>query len=276
MEIKIVPLADLSIHELTIPAALDRIKQEIQSEAVLRHPMIVDSRTLVVLDGMHRVAALRGLGCHLAPVCLVDYQNPAIELHAWYRIFTSGKSLSKLVSVIKQKTNHSMNISSLSEVKRLVNTRVAFSAIVSKTTCYTVHPPSSLTANEMYDEISCIEILAKEVGFRISYSTEPDALDSLGNLPGFILMVPSLTKQEVVDAALRGELYIQKATRHTVPARPLFVSVPLNWLFETDSQEVNSKMKKLLDGKQIVRLKSGTIIEGRRYEECAYVFKDVI
>ncbi len=260
---------------MTIPAALDRIKQEIHTEAVLRHPMIVDSRTLVVLDGMHRVAALRELGCRLAPVCLVDYQNPAIELHAWYRKFVGGKSLSELIRVIKHKSTYSLNSASFSEVMRLVNTRAAFSAIASKTTCYAVRPSSSITANEIYNKISCIETLAKEVGFRISYSTEPDALDSFRNQPNLILIVPSLTKQEVVDAALRGELFIQKATRHTVPARPLFLNVPLKWLFESDSQEANSKMKKLLDGRQIVRQKSGAIIEGRRYEECAYVFKDI-
>lgn len=275
MEIKIVPLADLSIHEMTIPAALDRIKQEIRTEAVLRHPMIVDSRTLVVLDGMHRVAALRSLGCHLAPVCLVDYLNPAIELHAWYRKFISDKPLSELIRVIKQETHYSLGKSNLSDAKHQVNTRVAFSALASNTTCYTVHPPRIISASEMYNEISHIEALAKEVGFSISYSTEPDALDCVRNTQEIILLVPSLTKQEVVDAALRGEVFIQKATRHTVPARPLFISVPLKWLFESDSKEANSKMKKHLDGRRIVRLKSGTIIEGRRYDECAYVFKDI-
>jgi hypothetical protein len=275
MEIKIVPIADLSIHEKTIPAALDRIKHEISTEAVLRHPMIVDSRTLVVLDGMHRVAALRGLGCRLAPVCLVDYQNPAIELHAWYRRFISDSSISELIEVVKQSDNYSISSANLSEVMRLVNARVAFSAIASKTVCYTVRSSSLITANEIYNEISLIETLAKEVGFQIGYCTEPDALDSLRNKENLILIVPSLTKQEVVDAALRGELFIQKATRHTVPARPLFVSVPLSWLHESDSQEANLKMKKLLDGRQILRLKSGAIIEGRRYEECTYVFKDI-
>lgn len=275
MEIKIVPLANLSIHELTIPAALERIKQEIHTEAVLRHPIIVDSRTLVVLDGMHRTSALRSLGCQLAPVCLVDYQNPAIELHAWYRKFFGSKHLSKLIEIIKQEANYSVKVSSLSEVQHLVNTRSAFSAIASKTTCYAISTPNLISANRIYDEISSVEALANKVGFQIDYSTEPDALDSLTSKSNPILMVPSLTKQEVVDSALRGELFIQKATRHTVPARPLFIRVPLKWLFESDSQEANSKMKKLLDRKQIVRLESGAIIEGRRYEECAYVFKDV-
>jgi hypothetical protein len=275
MEIRIVPLEDLSIHEITIPSALERIKQEIHAEEVLRHPMIVDSRTLVVLDGMHRVAALRSLGCQLAPVCLVDYQNPAIELHAWYRKFISGKPLSKLIELIKRKTTYSINLSSISEVQHLVNTRTAFSAIASQTACYAVSTMGQITANEIYEEISSIEALANKVGFQIGYSTEPDAIDSLPSKPNPILMVPSLTKQEVVDSALRGELFIQKATRHTVPARPLFVRVPLKWLYESDSYKANAKMTKLLDRKQIVRLKSGAIIEGRRYEECAYVFKDV-
>jgi hypothetical protein len=33
-------------------------------------------------------------------------------------------------------------------------------------------------------------------------------------------------------------------------------------------------MKELLEGKQVVQQGPGTVIEGRRYEEFAYIFKD--
>ncbi|MCS7131244.1 MAG: ParB N-terminal domain-containing protein, partial [Hadesarchaea archaeon] len=65
-------LSKVKIHEEIIPELLDALVREIRAEGGMRHPVIVDASTLVVLDGMHRVAALDQLGCRYLPVCLVD------------------------------------------------------------------------------------------------------------------------------------------------------------------------------------------------------------
>ncbi len=79
----------LRIHEEIIPELLEGLVKEIKSDNVLRHPVIVGERTLTVLDGMHRVAALKEIGCKFVPVCLVNYQNPNVKLDCLY-IFIQG------------------------------------------------------------------------------------------------------------------------------------------------------------------------------------------
>src|SRR5512136_1822416 len=85
LEIALIDLDRLHIHEEVIPAVVDQLAESIVKDKVLRHPVMVDKNSLVVLDGMHRVAALRKIGCRRMPVCLVDYNNPAIGLFEWYR-----------------------------------------------------------------------------------------------------------------------------------------------------------------------------------------------
>jgi hypothetical protein len=108
----------------------------------------------------------------------------------------------------------------------------------------------------------------------VSYHTEADALEHLQGNSSAILVVPSLTKKEVIEAALQAQPFIHKTTRHVVPARPLFVNVPLEWLRQSDAKEANAKMKELLEGKHVVQQGPGAVIDGRRYEEFAYIFKD--
>ena len=69
LEIKL-EIEKLYIHEETIVEIVERLSDEIELDAHVKHPVIVDKETLVVLDGMHRVAALQHLGCKLIPVCM--------------------------------------------------------------------------------------------------------------------------------------------------------------------------------------------------------------
>lgn len=74
----IVELAALAAHEQTMPDHLAELTAEISRDGELRQPIVVDRRSLVILDGHHRAAALRALGCTLIPAWLVDYRHPAV------------------------------------------------------------------------------------------------------------------------------------------------------------------------------------------------------
>jgi len=57
------------------------IREEILKDGMLRYPIVVDERTFVILDGMHRWLALKSLGYELIPVILVDgLKNPKIHV----------------------------------------------------------------------------------------------------------------------------------------------------------------------------------------------------
>jgi len=76
-------LARLRSHEQVDESALRALAAEIQRDGRLLQPVIVDAESLVILDGHHRVSALRDLGCRLVPAYLVDYGDPAITVGSW-------------------------------------------------------------------------------------------------------------------------------------------------------------------------------------------------
>jgi hypothetical protein len=133
-------------------------------------------------------------------------------------------------------------------------------------------PQNSSTIKEVYDIIAEIERLAQGKGFKIIYSTETDALESLQSERRPVLIVPSLTKEEVVESALQHILFAHKTTRHVVPARPLFTNIPLSWLKEENLEDANQQLFTHLKSKRIIKKEPGSIIDGRRYEERAYIF----
>jgi hypothetical protein len=77
-ERRIVLIEELKGHESIDPDYLDALTEEIRADGILKKPIVADERTGVILDGHHRVAALRRLGCSKVPVCFVDYSSPRI------------------------------------------------------------------------------------------------------------------------------------------------------------------------------------------------------
>jgi hypothetical protein len=274
MEIKFVAIESLYTHEETIPTALNQLKKELHDEGILKHPIIVDTETYVVLDGMHRVAALKSLNCKIAPVCLVDYQNPAIELYAWYREFEDSVSIEDFLNQVSFEEELSHSQTSSMEAPKVVEKRDAMAALAQGKTAFLLTHSPSITIKEVYDKIAAIEAIAQRMGYEVIYSTETDALLNLHSKQRPVLVVPPLTKKEVVECALQNQLFAQKTTRHVVPARPLFTNVPIAWLKTTNLENANQQLYAHLNSKQILKKEPGSIIDGRRYEERAYLFSD--
>jgi len=78
VDIRIVDILLLKCHEKVDAQRLANLKAEIESDGILKKPIVVDVNTNVVLDGHHRIGALQALGCSKIPVVLVNYQSPKI------------------------------------------------------------------------------------------------------------------------------------------------------------------------------------------------------
>lgn len=50
---------------------------------MLKRPVLVADDAFVILDGHHRVEALRSLGCKRVPTYLVDYGSDLVTLDTW-------------------------------------------------------------------------------------------------------------------------------------------------------------------------------------------------
>jgi hypothetical protein len=271
-EIVLEELTSLHIHEEIIPEKMEELVEKIPHDGIWIHPIIVDRNTLVVLDGMHRVAAAKEIGYRYIPVCLVDYENPNIHIGCWYRMFKSLNEIEETNGVLEEAGLMATEMS-YDEAQKLVEERKTLTAIFSNSWSLAASG-SSEGIKERYDEIKRVEIALKSKGHYMGYSTDKDARARVASgeyTAG--LMTPTVTKREVVETALKGMVFSQKTTRHIIPARPMFVSIPTNWLRgDLTLEEANDCLRKHLASKNVENLPPGQILD-RRYDEELYVFK---
>lgn len=76
-------VSELRAHELTQRERVEELKRSILREGVIRRPILVDERTLIVIDGHHRLQAIKELGFELIPAVLVDYRSDEICVEPW-------------------------------------------------------------------------------------------------------------------------------------------------------------------------------------------------
>ena len=272
-QIKLVELGKLHIHEEIIPELLGSMVDEIKSSGMLRHPIIADVNNLVVLDGMHRVAALKKIKCRYVPACLVDYDSPNVKVGCWYRTVSGKASTNASLNLLRQ-LKIKLDKASIAEVKRALEDRKAVAAILSKKDCHTIFAKAS-GIREAYAWVGRIEKNFANSGLNVSYETERDAEENVESGEATaVLMTPRATKEEVLEAALSGKLFAHKTTRHTVPTRPMCVDVPLEWLKgDLPIKECNRMLVKQLKKRELQRLPPGSTFERRRYDEELLVFK---
>lgn len=273
IEIGVKPIDEVYIHEETIPRLLAQLVSDIEHNGEVRNPIIVDSNTSVVLDGMHRVTALREMGCRYLPVCLVDYTSPKITVGCWYRVIRDWVGESRLIDILSRLRLNFEN-SKLEDAQASLVNRKATMALFTVANCYRISAQKT-DIMESYKWIKRFEAAASGEGLHISYEAELDAIWQIrSGKYSAALLVPRTTKEEVIRSALSGELFAHKTTRHTLPARPVNVSIPLDWLKgEKSLQEVDKLFNEKLSKKKLIRISRGSFYEGKRYDEELLMFK---
>ncbi len=78
-----VDIEEVKAHEEIRPEYLEELRYQIECDGILKMPIAVDRKTYVILDGHHRLHALKKLGCKRIPVVLVNYRSPKIKVLAW-------------------------------------------------------------------------------------------------------------------------------------------------------------------------------------------------
>ncbi len=274
LEIAIVDTDALHQHEETIRELVDFLARTIKNDGCIRHPIIADRKSLLVLDGVHRLAALRMLGIHRIPACLIDYENPAVQVLSWYRTL---RGITQTDNVISQIKKTGCNITPIEDsADALIGVSPTVAALQFRLRAFWVIS-SFEHVQQAYDTIGRIEARLRSIGLTVRYETEQDALKQLKRgLVDAVLCTPRISKEEIVKSALAGCVFGSKATRHVIPARPLSVNVPLAFLRDTSQplSEVNGELRYLLQRKRLKRLPAGMVFDGRRYEEKLYMFEE--
>lgn len=269
LRILLLGISDLRIHEEVLEELEYKLMQDILTRNKLLDPIIVDAKTKVVLDGTHRLAALRKIGVKFIPSCLVDYSSSEVGVKRWIRGVKFGSEASNIsflrdisVKLVKER---------IDEAIEAVNKGERDLAIVNANTAYITHRRSK-------DAIECSWVLRKvekyfrENGARINYLTMEDSLKLLlkGNIDLLLIYRP-IRKKDVILAGKTGRLFAHKSTRHIISARPLGVDAPLS-LLSGDYSEVNEKFVKFLSQRKLITLGENIVVKDRRYEEYVYMF----
>lgn len=82
-KIALVSIDRVRPHECVVEERVRELLRDLVSLPVLRKPVVVDEETLTLLDGHHRLKALRRLGVELIPAALVKYSDPRIVVRRW-------------------------------------------------------------------------------------------------------------------------------------------------------------------------------------------------
>jgi len=79
-KIKLIHINKLISHEMVSKIKLKQVKNDLLFRGCIKNPIVVDQKNYIILDGHHRVAALKQIGTNRIPAYLVDYQNKNITV----------------------------------------------------------------------------------------------------------------------------------------------------------------------------------------------------
>jgi len=258
------PIQSLRPHEEIVSHELGLIIHDLERENLLRHPLIADQSTGVILDGTHRLAALKALDCRLVPCALVEYNDPRILVERWYRIIT-GSDIERFV---KQTESNTRKVKTDAEAEESLAMRECYASMEDGKS-FIIFPCARMTPLELIRSACKLEQSAKENGLRVKYA---DAKGDSSSSNRLILSTVRLSKPEIVESALAGLVFPPKTTRHIIPSRPLGTSTPLELLRSERPGEAQTLFVNDLKSKHVKRMPQGSKIGSRRYMEEVFVF----
>ena len=80
---QLLPIDRLHSHEEIDEPKVEELVREFGRMRRFIEPIWVARESLVILNGHHRVEALRRLGAHRVPAWVVDYHSPEVKLDRW-------------------------------------------------------------------------------------------------------------------------------------------------------------------------------------------------
>ena len=258
------PIKGLRPHEETVRLSLEALVALLRRDPVLRHPIIVDEKTGLVLDGTHRLAALVELGCQFAPCALVNYQDSRIRVERWFRKIEGinlGDFKPKLATMTPRQVESAKGEQCLSD-------RTCYASIEDPDDCLVFS-----TATRDPVDLACagyeIEKIARKDRLQVTYEDKKTFPPS----NGLVLSTIAVSKLEVIEASSQRRVFPPKTTRHVIPSRPLGIGVSLALLGESDLGEAQQKFLKHLHSRRLVRKPEGSWVGSRRYQEEVFLFE---
>lgn len=232
--ISIVPLTRCVAHEGVVTRWVDKLAANLLDEGVMKNPIIVTAPRRggrrIVIDGMHRFAALRQLGIPHVVVFEVDYESPTIQLAGWAALTLRSLAVRALLSELYVRQGYRLRTApSILAAQRAVDVRRAVLAAFDGHRVVLVQPVARRAPVEECVTVSQQLDTALDVGdYHPLYVADSHALGDFRQTGAQSLFIrPHYTKREILTRTLAGKIFPRKSTRHVIPDRPLRVDVDL-------------------------------------------------
>jgi len=272
MNLEIVSLDDVIVHEGIDPRRVERLVAALQRDGVLRSPPIVTrandyGRTrYIVLDGATRTSALRALGYRDALVQVVEYTSGNVALHSWYHLLEGISSVDFLAQVRQLPVR--VILMHLYDALEAMDDRSLLCVIgMHDRTVLGVQAEGDLIAqNALLNRI--VDVYRGNANVHRVTTTQFEVLfHEHPNLAALVIF-PDYAPSEVTRLALSGNLIPMGITRHLIGGRALGVNFDLNILAATLSLEEKNKF---LNEWLTSRVRERKV---RYYGEPVFVFED--
>ena len=259
----------LKPHEETHLIGKLRVAEGILKEKKFTWPIFSDQRTGVILDGMHRYGLLKDFCFFYVPVQHIDYvNNDQILLDVWCRY-------------IKQVTEDEFSL--VSRECGLEEVPFSIEGIKERKSALIISPNNrAYTFNERlnpqmeYYKLKKVEdrfAIGRKVSTGLAdYNVEKEAL-SLLNTPDTVVVFPRpLSKQDVIDVAMRGEVFPPKTTRHIFQFRVFNIEVlPMELQVSKSKQALEEKILRTHKKRKLFYIGKGITVD-RYYAEHMFRF----
>ena len=265
VELNILPLTQIIPHEKTNPILLEEVLNDLKKTGCQKDPILVDSNSGVILDGMHRREALRILGARFAICSLFDYGNSKIKLHRWLRCIQNPNPA--ILETIK-------NLFELQEttpevaIKKLESSDSDF-AVVYRDKGY-----FDLQGNGIYgtyEKLGSFDEFSNGQGISMKFIRDSDLRDYLIGTT-MVLLPKELRKADVLAIAKSGNILPYKSTRHVVQFRPLGLPFPIKPLREDDLQTNLALLTRIVAECSPRFVRAGSTYNNRIFEESVVLF----
>ncbi|MFX0163397.1 MAG: ParB N-terminal domain-containing protein [Candidatus Hodarchaeota archaeon] len=283
LELCILHVNDVYPHEETILPRVLRISRNMEKKGIVLDPLLVSKGSLAILDGNHRLEALKRIGARFFPACLLPYDDHLIEVKTWLR-FVKRVFPEDLIPILNRIT---FPVVKIETIKRplpvndfehfLGDSDFSFS-VFTRSLIIKIRGRERTDLTYSLELLRIFELSLSQLGARLQY-LEDDKLDELLETLGereIVVLPPKTTKEDVVKMARKDYLMPPKSTRHIVPVRPLNLGIPLSLLkdYSITLSYANRQLEKILKKKRSKRLPRNQVIGGRKYPEEILLFED--
>lgn len=217
-DLELINTDSLFVHEPTEQLRLNRIYTLLEKEGVIRNPLVatpMGHNQYLILDGAHRTASLKKLGCRRVPVQIVKPEQ--VQLFAWDHVVPIGdwvQHLGKMPTLIWSSQD--------SQEQSVIATIVHYDEAT--------HHVSVDLMNSEEEKLDIWCQLVESYSQQYSVKRLPRG-ECLYPEDGFVLLrYPAYTLDDLKRRVLNGKTFPAGVTRFLINGRLLNLSIPLDLL----------------------------------------------